>query len=378
MFVSPLQTQYTAFSSHSPMPSLQFGNKKPLTTRDQRPQTSAKPSRMKPAVKRVRQTAEPKRIIQNAAPEGFFEGTDGATLKKMWRAGLSAGKIIMGEYRKAHKLTFKSPNEMRGIVTEVDLKAQKAIQRMMKGIPFIGEETWKPEQQKLLRSEDGVIVTDSVDGTGNYVNRLRDFATSIGFVRQGIPILGFIKDYSDGAVYMARKGLGAWRVTRNGKQWERLQVSNNPHFELALVGTSYPSNKDARTCHAMNIAKIMANCQGVRSSGSGALDLLRVAGLGLDGFVDMSTNIWDVIAALLIAKEAGAKVTDFSNRQRERFTKQRLSLVVSNGQPEIHNGLRRELPSQANVDRNYLDVYNGLPKKPLKTRPPKSVKNVKA
>ena len=54
----------------------------------------------------------------------------------------------------------------------------------------------------------------------------------------------------------------------------------------------------------------MLRSQGVRRLGSTALDLSYVAVGRFDGFWELSLKAWDVAAGILIAREAGALVTD--------------------------------------------------------------------
>lgn len=48
-----------------------------------------------------------------------------------------------------------------------------------------------------------------------------------------------------------------------------------------------------------------------RSGGSGAIALAEVACGRQDGYLEMSINLWDVAAALVLLEEAGARVSPF-------------------------------------------------------------------
>jgi myo-inositol-1(or 4)-monophosphatase len=52
--------------------------------------------------------------------------------------------------------------------------------------------------------------------------------------------------------------------------------------------------------------------RGIRRLGSAALDLCFVACGRFDGFWEENLKPWDTAAGMVIAREAGAKVTDFS------------------------------------------------------------------
>jgi len=68
--------------------------------------------------------------------------------------------------------------------------------------------------------------------------------------------------------------------------------------------------------------------RGVRRPGSAALDLCYVACGRFDGFWEQNLKPWDSAAGFIIAKEAGAKVTDYSNHS---FSVDRQEILATNG-----------------------------------------------
>ena len=60
------------------------------------------------------------------------------------------------------------------------------------------------------------------------------------------------------------------------------------------------------------LPEIVRSIQGIRRTGSAALDLCSVATGRLDGYWESDLNLYDVAAGALIATEAGAAVTDFA------------------------------------------------------------------
>jgi myo-inositol-1(or 4)-monophosphatase len=57
--------------------------------------------------------------------------------------------------------------------------------------------------------------------------------------------------------------------------------------------------------------RVLADGASLRHGGSGALGLVDVAVGRLDGYAELHINLWDVAAALVVLREAGAKVSDF-------------------------------------------------------------------
>jgi myo-inositol-1(or 4)-monophosphatase len=74
--------------------------------------------------------------------------------------------------------------------------------------------------------------------------------------------------------------------------------------------------------------------QGLRRTGSAALDLCYVAAGRFDGFWEVKLNPWDVAAGIVILREAGGTVTDFAGHTHSVYGQE---LVASNG--AIHQAM---------------------------------------
>jgi len=72
--------------------------------------------------------------------------------------------------------------------------------------------------------------------------------------------------------------------------------------------------------------------QGMRRLGSAALDLCYVACGRFEGFWEQNLKPWDTAAGALIAAEAGATVTTFSNQPYKLGDQE---ILVTNG--HVHN-----------------------------------------
>jgi myo-inositol-1(or 4)-monophosphatase len=85
------------------------------------------------------------------------------------------------------------------------------------------------------------------------------------------------------------------------------------NLQRALLATGFPYQRDEVVTRNVEYLRrfLHAKCHGVRRGGSAALDLCHVAAGRLDGFWEMKLRPWDVAAGTLIAREAGALVTDF-------------------------------------------------------------------
>jgi myo-inositol-1(or 4)-monophosphatase len=77
---------------------------------------------------------------------------------------------------------------------------------------------------------------------------------------------------------------------------------------MVECGWSHRRSNDA---YYALIAAVMGQGCMMRAGGSGAMALADVACGRLDAYVELHINLWDVAAALVILREAGAKVSDF-------------------------------------------------------------------
>jgi myo-inositol-1(or 4)-monophosphatase len=81
--------------------------------------------------------------------------------------------------------------------------------------------------------------------------------------------------------------------------------------------------------------------QGVRRLGSAALDLCYVACGRFDGYWEQNLNPWDTAAGAVIATEAQAVITTFSNKP---YTVDQEEILVTNG--KIHQEMLELLTLQ--------------------------------
>jgi myo-inositol-1(or 4)-monophosphatase len=117
----------------------------------------------------------------------------------------------------------------------------------------------------------------------------------------------------------------------------RIQVSKIEKLAECLVGTGFPSHKRHKNPNIFFYHQITLRTHGVRRAGSAALDLCSVAAGRLDGFWEFNLNPWDTAAGILIAEEAGARVTRFDGSPFQIDSRETLA---SNGL--VHEALLAE------------------------------------
>ncbi len=147
-------------------------------------------------------------------------------------------------------------------------------------------------------------VVDPIDGTANFARGRSRWCISLGLLAEGEPAAGVLSAPALGESFAAMTGGGA---TRNGKPI-RAAETRDPQTAMIEIGWG---PKVAARDYASMVERMMALGAAPRSGGSGALALADVACGRLDGYVELSINLWDVAGALPILAEAGAVVSAF-------------------------------------------------------------------
>jgi myo-inositol-1(or 4)-monophosphatase len=194
------------------------------------------------------------------------------------------------------------------LVTEADLGSEKAIiESIRKVFPdhaVLAEESGMSGENQEIR-----WIIDPLDGTTNYTHQLGLFGVSIAFEMQGKIVVGIVLNPVTGELFTAILDQGA---QLNGMP---IHVSETRLVSESLLVTGFPYNFSEIFIEVM---RRFANCQmasqGVRRLGSAALDLCFLACGRFEGFWEQNLKPWDTAAGYLIAREAGAYITDFSNR----------------------------------------------------------------
>jgi myo-inositol-1(or 4)-monophosphatase len=148
-------------------------------------------------------------------------------------------------------------------------------------------------------------VIDPLDGTVNYLYEIDNFAVSIGIEDVDGGLVAAVFDPTRDRMYTAIRGEGAFQ---DGKP---LRVNDPVPLDRALVSTGFGYLAERRRVQGALIAQLLPHIRDIRRIGSAALDLCQVASGAVDAFMEEGVQHWDVAAGGLIAREAGAVMTDF-------------------------------------------------------------------
>ncbi len=171
----------------------------------------------------------------------------------------------------------------------VDRFLRRELQALLPSAGWLSEETIDAPE----RLEGGLLwLVDPIDGTRDYVRGRKGWAVSVALVSSGRPLLGMLDAPARGEFWHGEAGRGSWR---NG---QRLVASERQE----LPGARVPADM---------VAPVDADLEMVDRPNSIALRMAMVAANEADIVATLRWGFeWDIGAAALIAREAGAAVTD--------------------------------------------------------------------
>ena len=199
-------------------------------------------------------------------------------------------------------IALKGPQDF---VTEADRAVERLIRaRLEAAFPedaIIGEE-YAPTGAV---TENPVIwAIDPIDGTANFAAGRHDWCVSIGAIVAGRPEIGVIHHPALDDLYAARRGRGA---TRNGTP---IAVRDVPSLADATLCLEYSVGTPIDRYLGMLEPLLRAGGE-YRRNGSAAISLAQIAAGTLDGFVEITLNVYDVLAGIVLIQEAGGWTNDF-------------------------------------------------------------------
>lgn len=241
------------------------------------------------------------------------------------QAVLEAGRIARTYYRQPFERWEKSPGQ---IVTDADLAIDVFLKKALVG--EFPEDGWLSEESpddldRLGRQR--VWVVDPIDGTRSFALGLPEFTISVGLIEDGQPVLGFVFNPITGDFFEAEAGHGA---TLNGRL---IRATTRQALEGASIVVSSFENKRRHFADYMPGAELT-------TIGSLALKLCLVASSRYDGYLTWRrTHDWDIAAAVLVLREAGARITAPDGRPVLLNQRQPWHEGIIAGGPAMHGAI---------------------------------------
>jgi myo-inositol-1(or 4)-monophosphatase len=246
-------------------------------------------------------------------------------------AAKEAGELLLGKLNTCLNVAHKG---IINLVTEADLESEKLIVGRLRQ-RFPTHSILAEENHSDVPAGEICWIIDPLDGTTNYAHGFPLFTVSIGLQVSGELRWGAVYSPVSGELFTAQKGSGAFC---NGSP---IHVSTVESLGASLLCTGFPY--DIRTSPQNNLENFCAfalKSQGIRRTGTAALDFCFVASGRLDGFWEQKLNPWDCAAGYLIVSEAGGAVTNYRGEPASIYGRE---VVASNGL--IHNEMLTVLRS---------------------------------
>ena len=255
------------------------------------------------------------------------------------KAATIGSDIISSNYNKIQKITSKGREG--DLVTNVDLEVERKIKKFLidqtPKISILAEETGQSN-----KASDFIWCIDPLDGTTNYSHGYPFFATSIGLIYKGIPILGAISIPYLNELYWACINRGSYCNN------EIIKVSNPINLSQSLLVTGFAYDRfETENNNYAEFCWLTHKTRGVRRGGAAAVDLAFVAAGKVDGFWERGLKIWDIAAGAVIVYEAGGVISNYPNGELDLYSGKILACS-----PKINIELKEQLSQVTPLNKN--------------------------
>ncbi len=234
--------------------------------------------------------------------------------------------ILLRNYNAFQIRHYKSLTDFK---TQVDDMADRFIRERI-AQTFPDHNMFSEEGDDIKQGSQYTWVCDPLDGTVPYTKRISDgFSVSISLVKGKKPVVGAIYFPKREELFYAQDGKGAFC---NGK---RIHVSDETQVNRALIGFEVGKEKAPfhRTSSIPYLHKLMTE-EGITyffTHGSFTFTSSLASRGNLDAVLGIGQEPWDMAAAVVINREAGARVTNLENK---KWTLDDNSVLIAN--PTLH------------------------------------------
>lgn len=173
--------------------------------------------------------------------------------------------------------------------------SEKILAELRRDFPkddYCSEES-SPLDEALQLEAPYTWLIDPIDGTNNFALGFPVCAISLALLYDGVPVYGFIYDFSVRRLLEGGPGFGLQ------SQRQVINRDKNVADAQTMLGMHFPMPAD----RLRQLAPLMEKYR-VRSLGSAALTFAYVATGYLTGAVDFRVKVWDVAAAYALCRAA--------------------------------------------------------------------------
>ncbi|WP_226042669.1 inositol monophosphatase family protein [Natrinema sp. DC36] len=245
-------------------------------------------------------------------------------------ASKAAGEALRELHGQTESVEYKS--DKSDIVTEADYKADNIITTVIEN-EFPTHGIRSEESGEQVGTSEYTWLIDPLDGTGNFAHGNPNYSISIALLEDEEPVMGVVYAPETDEMFTAIEGEGA---TLDGLP---ISTTDRTSLDECMLLSGYDPN-------GAFLSHCYQETRGVRSIGSAALNLCFLAAGSADAVWEFDTYPWDVAAGVVIAREAGATLTNADGEQYDPIAahETRNELVGSNG--PVHEDLLRHLDDE--------------------------------
>jgi len=236
------------------------------------------------------------------------------------KAAKAGGEVVKKYFGRSLKIEEKSmPCDFR---TKADLESEKVIIKILeKSYPKYN--IFSEEFGEINKGSEYTLIIDPLDGTNNFSLGIPYFSVSIGLVKKDNIIFGVVYNPILDNLYHAEKGKGAYL---NGK---RIRVSKEEDIRKSSVSVviSYHGSEEKAGKVTIGLYE-KKDTKRVLTNWAVILDFCLLASGKIESIIVDEIPLHDFVSGKLIAKEAGAFITDFYNKPENSDTNNRF--LISN------------------------------------------------
>lgn len=224
---------------------------------------------------------------------------------KVRRLATETGRFIRQERRGFSRVRVEKKHT-HDYVSYVDRESERRIVSGLKELlpeaGFIAE-----EGSMGFNGEPYCWVVDPLDGTTNFIHDNAPYCVSIALRDRNEILLGVVYEICRNECFWTHKGAPSYRDE------EVIHVSDVSSADDAFLGLGLPYDAETyKPVFQKLIAGVYGNVAGTRVVGAAAAEMCYVACGRFDARAEAFLGPWDVAAGILIVKNAGGRVTDFS------------------------------------------------------------------
>jgi len=197
--------------------------------------------------------------------------------------------------------------KFKDFVTVVDKACEAAISSTIAA--SFPDDSMLCEEGTIMNGSSGrTWIIDPLDGTLNFIHSFPVFSISIALRDSKNKLLaGVVYQPVLDELFTTEAGEGAYL---NGK---KIAISSRTDKESFLMATGLPFSQYHYLDSTLSMLRdVIHDSAGIRRAGSAAIDLAYTACGRFDGFWEFKLSPWDFAAGVLLVREAGGIVTDFS------------------------------------------------------------------